>query len=60
MEKDPFVSGVYVQVMHFHLLLLQIFKVLLYNKDYHKFLPYWVQFIFVLAQMIFVSVDQNE
>ena len=40
MEKDPpFVSGAYVQVMHFHLLLLQIFKILLYNKDYHKFLP---------------------
>ena len=32
--------------MHIYLLLLQIFKILLYNKDYHNFFPYRAQYLF--------------
>ena len=57
---NHFLSVVYTQVMHFYLLLLQIFWISLYNKYYHKFLPYWVQYIFGLDQMIFAFADQNQ
>ena len=46
--------------MHPYLLLLHIFYIPLYNKDYHKFLPYWAQYIFGLHQMIFAFADQNQ
>ena len=57
---NHFVSGVPVPAMHLYLPLSQIFKIPLYNKDYHKILPYWVQYTFVLAQMIFAFAEQNQ
>ena len=50
---NPFVSGVHIQVMHLYLLLLQIFRILLYNKEYHQYLPYYAWYIFTHA-------DQNQ
>ena len=55
-----FVSGVHIPAMHLYLPLSQILKIPLHNKPYHKFLPCWVHYIFVLVQMIFAFADQNQ
>ena len=56
-----YISDIHIQVMHLYLPLLQIFKIPLYNNNYHKFLPYCAQYnIFALAQMIFTFTDQSQ
>lgn len=39
-ENKSFFSDIHIQVMHIYLLLLHIFQISPYKKDYHKLLTY--------------------